>query len=43
MGCLTYHIACMPIIVTLEEINYFRTDLSEYPDALIALDVLEDC
>jgi hypothetical protein len=33
----------MSIIVTLEEINYFRTELSEYSDALIALDVLEDC
>jgi hypothetical protein len=33
----------MAMIVTLEEINYFRTELSEYSEALVALDVLEDC
>lgn len=33
----------MSIIVTLEEIEQFRASLSEYPDALSALDAIEDC
>ncbi|NJP12221.1 MAG: hypothetical protein HC866_24435 [Leptolyngbyaceae cyanobacterium RU_5_1] len=33
----------MSIIVTSEEIAQYRTELSEYSEALVALDVLEDC
>lgn len=33
----------MSIIVTLEEIEQFRTELANYPDALAALDELADC
>ncbi|MBD1835075.1 hypothetical protein H6F61_20860 [Cyanobacteria bacterium FACHB-472] len=30
-------------IVTSEDIAKFRSDLADYPDALISLDVIEDC
>ncbi len=33
----------MSITVTSEEIELYRADLAKYPDALAALDVLEDC
>jgi hypothetical protein len=33
----------MSIIVTSEEIELYRADLANYPDALAALEVLEDC
>jgi hypothetical protein len=33
----------MTIILTSEEIEFFRTELSDYPEALSALDVLADC
>jgi hypothetical protein len=33
----------MSITVTSEEIELYRTDLTDYPDALAALDVLADC
>ncbi len=36
--------ACvMSILVTLEEIDFYRSELADYPDALVALDVLADC
>ncbi len=33
----------MPITVTPEEIEQFRVDLAAYPDALAALNEIEDC
>ncbi len=33
----------MSITVTLEELEQFRTILADYPDALAALTVIEDC
>jgi len=33
----------MAIILTLEEIEFYRTELVDYPEALAALDVLADC
>ncbi len=33
----------MSITVTSKEIELYRADLADYPDALAALDVLEDC
>lgn len=31
------------VIVTLEEINGFRTELADSPEALVALDTIEQC
>lgn len=33
----------MAIILTSEEIEFYRTELADYPEALTALDVLADC
>lgn len=33
----------MAIILTPEEIDFYRTELTDYPEALAALDVLADC
>ncbi|MBF2029717.1 MAG: hypothetical protein IGS48_23665 [Oscillatoriales cyanobacterium C42_A2020_001] len=33
----------MSFIIMPEEIEQYRTDLADYPEALNALDVLEDC
>lgn len=38
-----YPSLAMSIIVTPEEIEQFRANLSEYPEALGALDAIEDC
>lgn len=31
------------VILTLEEIDYYRSELAENPDALRSLDLIEDC
>lgn len=37
------NIYCMTLIVSPNEIDQFRAELADYPDAITALDVLEDC